>query len=293
MKITKARLKEIIKEELSNLFEDEMGSLEASPLVSVGLKAIKVPNIEALTTVAPNLFGAVDKINNATKKIGDDYTPQMAMQIVVAFKDMMKTKDPNELKQLTQGFEQYEPSGPPPRPTGVIGAIKDLATELSAAGFPAKYANVVNPSYRDYLTKSQHRIEFTGPGAEDEDWYQDEYRKYARELKEDVAGSPIIDSPSPSGDQFDGTELYKKTSEDFDSAIDYLMGKGWQRVMAGQAKDITVLVAGPRVEKKYRNYVLHSIQIPKVRGWRTNKNAFKGKSFAVTTKRMAKKKGLI
>ena len=290
MKITKTRLKELIKEELGRMLEDEMGVLEASPLVAVGLKAIEVPNIEALTTVAPDLFNAVDKINDATKKIGDDYTSNMAMQIVVAFTDMMKTKDPNRLKRLTRAFEEYVPSGPPPRPTGVIGAIKDLATELSSAGFPAKYANIVNPSYRDSLTKSEHRIEFTGPAvgaAEDENWYQDEYRQYARELKEDVAGSPIMDSPPPAEDQFDGTELYKKTSEDLDSAIDYLMGKGWQKT---KVRGITVLLPGPRVEKKYRKYALHTEQIPKVRGWRTNKNAFKGKSFAVTTVRTIKRR---
>lgn len=271
MKITKAQLRQIIKEELSNLFEDEMGSLEASPLVATALKANKIPSISALLGLIPQLSDAVLEINDVTKKVGRDYDLVWAMQIVVAFEEMIKTKNPERIKKLTQRFKELvdlRSKPPKPPPGGIFGATRDLAIELTSAGFPAKYANIINPSYRDYETKTPHRVEFTG-------------------------GDDTVDDPRYSGDKFDGRALYKKTSEDLNSAVDYLMGKGWQKVMAGQAKDITVLVAGPRVEKKYRNYVLHTIQIPKIRGWFTKRGAFKGKSFGVTTKRTAKKKGLI
>jgi len=258
MKLTKSQLKRLIKEEFGRILEDETGSLEPSPLVDAALKMSEVPNLSAIITMFPQYTDDILKLNDVSKET--EYNSVTAMVFFSAFQQLTREKKSDKIKSLIRKVSDLNSRGPTPPPRGAIGLAKNLAAELTSAGFPAKYSYIVNPSYRDYETKTPHRIEFTGKNT-------------------------------PDGSGFDGAQKDNETAEDLNLAADYLLGKGWEKIRLRGS--LFLLVPSARVNKKHRNYVLHNLQIPKVPGWRDNKNAFKGRSFGVTTKRTMKKKGYI
>jgi hypothetical protein len=81
MKITKTRLKQIIKEELENI--QEMDSIPASELMQRALKYNKIPSLSALIQLKPEHTDLIMKLNDAAENIKMSMGNAMALSLAI------------------------------------------------------------------------------------------------------------------------------------------------------------------------------------------------------------------
>ena len=81
MKITKTRLKQIIKEELENI--QEMDSFPTSALMQRALRSNEIPSLSSLIQLKPEHTDLIMKLNDAAENIKMSMGNTMALSLAI------------------------------------------------------------------------------------------------------------------------------------------------------------------------------------------------------------------
>jgi hypothetical protein len=106
MKITKTRLKQIIKEELENIQETD--SFPTSALMQTALKYNKIPSLSALIQLKPSHAKLITDLNDVAENLKPNMGNKMALSLAITNLKKDKSEPAAAERFLEKNKEKHE-----------------------------------------------------------------------------------------------------------------------------------------------------------------------------------------